>query len=227
VTPPPIGAVVFDLGGVLIDWNPRYLYRGLFGGDDEAMERFLGEVVTPEWNLQQDAGRPWSEAVESLAREHPDQRDRIAAYHERWPETLGGAIEESVRVLAELRDRPVRLFALTNWSAETFPTALERFDFLAWFEGIVVSGEVGLVKPDPLIFRHLVERHGLDPASTVFVDDGPANVEAARALGLVGVLFRSPSDLRRELQGLGVLASGGGASSRRGLPEPRSDRADR
>jgi 2-haloacid dehalogenase len=227
VTRPTIEAVVFDLGGVVIDWNPRYLYRRLFRGDDAAMERFLAEVVTPEWNLQQDAGRPWAEAIELLAREHPDQQKLIRAYHERWPETLGGSIDESVAVLAELRDRPVRLFALTNWSAETFPTALERYEFLAWFEAIVVSGEVGLVKPDPGIFRHLIERNRLEPGSTVFVDDSPANVEAARAQGLVGLLFESPIQLRRDLVALGVLPSGAGASSRPGSREPRSGRADR
>lgn len=205
MTTPTIDAVVFDLGGVLIDWNPRYLYRQLFRGDDAAMERFLVEVVTPEWNLQQDAGRPWADAIELLAREHPDQRDLIVAYHERWPETLGGAIEESVGVLADLHDRPVRLFALTNWSAETFPTALERYDFLAWFEAIVVSGAVGLVKPDPGIFRHLIDRNRLSPASTVFVDDSPANVDAARRMGLVGLLFENPSQLRGDLVALGVL----------------------
>ncbi len=226
MTRQPIGAVVFDLGGVLIDWDPRYLYRSLFPDDEAAMDRFLSEVVTPEWNLRQDAGRPWSEAVEALAAEFPDQREQIAAYRERWPETLGGPIEGTVEILDELRGQGVRLFALTNWSAETFPVALERFEFLGWFDGIVVSGEVGLVKPDARIFRHLAERHRLEPASTVFIDDSPTNVEAARSLGFMGVVFHDAPGLRRDLEALGVLPTGG-ASSRTGSRGRRSGRAGR
>ena len=222
----PIDAVVFDLGGVLIDWDPRYLYRSLFPDDEAGMERFLSEVVTPEWNLRQDAGRPWSEAVEALSTEFPDQHELIAAYRDRWSETLGGAIEGTVEVLDELRGQGVRLFALTNWSAETFPVALERFEFLGWFEAVVVSGEIGLVKPDPRIFRHLADLHRLEPASTVFIDDSPTNVESARSLGFAGLEFHDPPRLRQDLEALGVLPSGG-ASSRPGSRVQRSGRAGR
>lgn len=202
--PPRPAAVVFDLGGVLIDWNPRYLYRKLFD-DEAAMEAFLAEVVTQEWNAQQDAGRPWDEAIEALARDHPAQRDLISAYWHRWEETLGEAIAPTVAVLDELRATDVRLLALTNWSADTFQIARPRFPFLEGFEGIVVSGEVRLAKPDPRLFRHLLDLHGLDPASTVFIDDSETNVRAAADLGMIGIRFVDPATLRRELVELRLL----------------------
>jgi 2-haloacid dehalogenase len=199
-----VTAVVFDLGGVLIDWDPRYLYRTLF--DDEAeMESFLATVTTPEWNLAQDAGRSWAEAVEELAARHPEHRERIEAYWHRWPETLGEAIEPTVAVLAELRERAVRLLALSNWSAETFPLARPRYPFLEWFDGIVISGQERLVKPDPRLFGVLVERHGIEPSTTVFVDDQPRNVEAAAALGFRALRFVDAASLREDLQRLGLL----------------------
>jgi 2-haloacid dehalogenase len=196
---------VFDLGGVLIDWNPRYLYRKLFDGDEAAMERFLAEVTTPEWNGQQDAGRPWADGIASLTRVHPEQAELIAAYAERWPETLGAAIQPTVDVLDDLRRADVRLFALSNWSAETFPIARPRYPFLEWFEGIVISGEVRIAKPDARVYRHLFERYSLDPATTVFIDDNEANVDAARELGMVAIRFDGADSLRRSLANLGLL----------------------
>jgi 2-haloacid dehalogenase len=197
-------AVVFDLGGVLIDWNPRYLYRQLF--DDEAeMESFLADVVSPAWNGQQDAGRTWAEAVAVLSREHPEHRELIAAYWHRWHETLGDAIHETVDVLAELRETGVRLLALSNWSAETFPVARPRYPFLEWFEGILISGEVEVAKPDPRIFHHLLDRFRLDAATTVFIDDSAANVDAAARLGIVALRFTGATALRADLVGLGLL----------------------
>jgi 2-haloacid dehalogenase len=198
-----VQAAVFDLGGVLIDWNPRYLYRKLLA-DDAAVETFLTEICSQEWNGEQDLGRPWSEAVETLARDHPDQLALIAAYRERWDEMLGGPIDESVALLAELRAGGLPLFALSNWSAETFPIALSRYSFLNWFTGIVISGEVRLAKPDPRVFRHLLDRFRLDPASTVFVDDSRRNVEAAAELGMIAIEFRDASQVRVELSALGV-----------------------
>jgi 2-haloacid dehalogenase len=202
----PIRAVVFDLGAVLIDWDPRHLYRRLFAGDDVAMERFLAEVCTPQWNARQDAGRSWHEAVETLAAQHPAQRDLVLAYDECWPEMLGGAIEGTVDILRELRGRDVGLAVLSNWSAEKFPVAFERYSFLAWFETIVISGEVGVSKPDPRIFRHLLERTGFDPGTTLFIDDMPANVAVAEAHGLRTHLFRDPPTLRADLEAIGLLA---------------------
>lgn len=201
-------AVVFDLGGVLIDWNPRYLYRKLFD-DEAAMETFLTDVVSPEWNGRQDSGRTWAEAVEVLTREHPDKRDLIAAYWHRWQETLGDAIAPTVAILEELRDAGVRLYALSNWSAETFPVARPRYPFLDWFDGIVISGVEKIAKPDPAIFRHLLDRYRLDPATTVFIDDSEANVRAAAAEGMIALRFEDAATLRRELIRFGLLAGKG------------------
>jgi 2-haloacid dehalogenase len=196
--------VVFDLGGVLIDWDPRYLYRQLFDDPDE-MESFLAEVTTAEWNAHQDAGRPWAEAIELLVAEHPERRELIEAFHGRWPEMLAGEIPGTVHVLAELRAAGVRLVALSNWSAEMFPIARERFDFLAWFEGIVISGDVGVNKPDRRIFELLMDRFGIEPAAALFIDDSSANVDAATALGFHAIQFTDPKALRVELVRLGLL----------------------
>jgi 2-haloacid dehalogenase len=203
-TAPPT-AVVFDLGGVLIDWDPRYLYRKLFD-DEAAMEKFLADVVSPDWNGQQDSGRTWAEAVEVLSREHPEQRDLIAAYWHRWQETLGDAIAPTVAILEELRDAGIRLYALSNWSAETFPVARPRYPFLDWFDGIVISGEEKVAKPDPEIFRHLLGRYALDPATTVFIDDSEANVRAAAVEGITALRFVDAATLRNDLRRLGLLA---------------------
>ncbi len=213
-----IDTVVFDLGGVLIDWDPRHLYRKLFEGDEAAMERFLREVCSPEWNRRQDAGRSWAEAVRTLTRAHPDLADMIAAYDLRWPEMLGGSIDESVRILDDLRATGVRLLAMTNWSTEKWPFALARFGFLGWFEAIVVSGEIGAAKPDAAIFRHLLDRFGLVPAATLFIDDTAANCRAAADLGMVVVHFVGAPQLRRSLESLGLL---GQAPVPRGLEATR------
>ena len=197
-------AVVFDLGGVLIDWDPRRLYRKLLA-DEAAVEEFLATITTPEWNAEQDRGRPFAEAVAELVERHPAHAASIAAYHERWTEMLGGEIPGTVAVLAELRDAGVPLYALSNWSAETFRLTRGRFPFLAWFDGLVVSGEEGVTKPDRRIFELLLERFGLVPAGTVFVDDSPANVAAARAVGMDAVRFHHADGLRRALAARGLL----------------------
>ncbi|HEY9412890.1 MAG TPA: HAD family phosphatase [Jiangellaceae bacterium] len=198
----PAKTVVFDLGGVLVDWDPRYLYRTLMPSEAE-VERFLTEVATPEWNAAQDVGRTWAEAVETLSGQFPEHADLIAAYDERWLETIRGDIPGTVEILGQLRAAGTPLYALTNWSAEKFPLARERFGWLAWFEGIVVSGEEQVVKPDPRIYRILLDRHGLDPAATVFIDDSRPNVDAAAAVGITALHFTSPEGLRDDLDGLG------------------------
>jgi 2-haloacid dehalogenase len=197
-------AVVFDLGGVLVDWNPRHLYRRLFA-DETEMERFLAEVTTPAWNLEQDRGRPFADGIASLIRDHPDQAELIEVYWRRWPEMLGDPHQATVDVLAELRGTGVRLVALTNWSAETFPFAAPRYPFLGWFEAVIVSGDVKLVKPDPAIFQLLVDRHGLEPSRTVLIDDTIANVRAAEALGFRAISFTGAPALRRDLVAMGLL----------------------
>jgi 2-haloacid dehalogenase len=197
--------VLFDLGGVLIDWNPRYLYRPLFGDDEAAMEDFLARICPPEWNHQLDEGKPFAQAVAERQRLFPEHAPLIALWHHGWPQMLRDEIGETVAILRELRERGRRLFALTNWSAETFPIARARFPFLGWFEDIVVSGEVGLAKPDPRIFELTIRRTGLDPAATLFTDDSPRNIEAARASGLHAELFRDPAGLRATLRAVGLL----------------------
>jgi 2-haloacid dehalogenase len=196
--------VVFDLGGVLIDWDPRYLYRKLLA-DEAAVEEFLATVCTPEWNAEQDRGRPFAEGVAELVERHPAHAAAITAYRERWTEMLGGEVPGTVSVLAELRAAGVPLYALSNWSAETFRLTRGRFPFLEWFDGLVVSGEEGVTKPDRRIFELLIERFGLVPAATVFVDDSPANVSAARDLGMDAVRFRDAGALRRDLAARGLL----------------------
>jgi 2-haloacid dehalogenase len=207
VTKEPVAAdaVLFDLGAVLIDWNPRYLYRGLFEGDEDAMERFLRDVVPPEWNREIDAGKSFTDAVAERVLLHPDQADLIAQWKDGWPQMLQESIAGTVGILTELRDKGYRLYALTNWSAETFPLARKRFGFLEWFEDIVVSGEVLLAKPDPRIFKLTIERCRLQPARTVFIDDSLQNVEAAREAGLHALHFRNPEELRHDLVKLGLL----------------------
>jgi 2-haloacid dehalogenase len=202
---PHRSVAVFDLGGVLIDWNPRYLYRKLFNGDDVAMEHFLATVCTSSWNAQQDAGRPFAEACASLKLEHPAHSDLIDAWIQRQPEMVTGPIHGTVNILAELRARKVPMYALSNWSAETFPLSLNRFDFLHWFQGILLSGEVRLLKPDPRIFQLFFETHSIDPADTVYIDDLKPNVEAAAAFGMHGIIFTDPPALRDELVKLGLL----------------------
>ena len=201
---PGIDTILFDLGAVLIDWDPRYLYRPLFK-DDAAMEHFLAEIVPPEWNRSIDAGKTFAEAVAERTQAHPAHADLISLWKDEWASMLQDAIPGTVAILAELRERGYRLFALTNWSAETFPIARERFAFLGWFEDIVVSGEVKLAKPDPRIFKLAIERCRLDPARTVFIDDSVHNVEAGRNAGLHALHFRDPEMLRQDLARLGLL----------------------
>jgi len=196
---------VFDLGGVLLDWNPRYLYRKLFNGDEAAMEHFLATVCTTEWNECQDAGRTFAEGTHALLPQHADKIELIEAFGKRFDELIAGPIEGAVEVLAEVKQRGIPLYAITNWSAETFPPQRERFPFLAWFDGIVVSGVEGVIKPDPRIFRILCERYRVAPESAVFIDDVAANAAAASALGIHGIHFRSADQLRRELVAVGLL----------------------
>jgi 2-haloacid dehalogenase len=196
--------VVFDLGGVLIDWNPRHLYRKLFA-DEAAMEAFLATVCTQEWNERQDAGRSFSEAAALLCEQHPQHAELIEAFGARFDEMMRGPIEGTVTILETLHERGVPLYALSNWSAETYPLAAKRFEFLNLFRGMVISGEVGVIKPDPRIFRILLERHRIEPGKAVYIDDNPRNAEAARAFGIHGIHFTDPAKLRRELEDLRLL----------------------
>lgn len=193
---------VFDVGNVLIEWDPRHLYRRIFP-DPARMEWFLAEVCTNDWNVEQDRGRTFADAVAHLTAKHPDLADEIRAYDERWPEMVPGAIADSVALLERLRAGGTRTFAITNFSAEKFPLARRRFSFLNGFEGVIVSGEERLLKPEPAIYRTLLDRHGLAAADCLFIDDSPKNVEGARAVGMHAHHFTDPASLAAELKRTG------------------------
>lgn len=203
---PPPQTIVFDLGEVLIRWDPRRIYRDHFGADTAAMEHFLAEICAPEWNRAIDAGKSFDAAVAERQALFPEQAALIALWRDEWSKSLNGAVEGSVAILSELRAQGRPLYALTNWSAETFPIARERFAFLDWFRDIVVSGEVGLAKPDPAIFALFLARTGVTAKDAVFIDDSPANVSAAAEAGFHAVRFTTPRALRTDLAALGVLS---------------------
>jgi len=196
-------AIMFDLGGVLIDWNPRHLYRKVYG--EAETEFFLANVCTSSWNLALDGGRSYKEAIAEKQASWPEYREAIAWWETRWAEMLGGPIAATVALLKDLHEREHPLFALTNWSAETFPEARRRYDFLAWFQDIIVSGEEGLVKPDPALYHLAARRSGLAPADLVFIDDSRPNVEAAKSLGFDAIQFTNATALKQGLVKRGFL----------------------
>lgn len=200
---PQVSAVVFDIGGVLLDWDPRYLYRQLF--DDPAeMTDFLDRICTRDWHHAHDLGADITESCRRLAREHPDRAQLIMAWAERGEEMIAGQIDGTVEVLAELKAAGIPCFALSNMESATFPLRRARFPFLTWFDGCVISGIEGVAKPDPAIFEILLGRHELDPPRTVFIDDQQRNIDAAAALGIAGIQFLGPGELRRDLRALGL-----------------------
>jgi len=199
-----IKTIVFDLGGVLIDWNPRYVYRTIFE-EEEKVEWFLTKVCSMDWNEAQDGGRSITEANEILIAKFPEYKKEILAYYERWEEMLAGANEDVVDILKKIRDNPkYRIYALTNWSAETFPVALERFGFLKWFEGILVSGKENLKKPDPAIYDLLIKRYQITAANAIFIDDNQRNVDSSNKYGLPAIRFETSEKLSKDLIDLGV-----------------------
>jgi 2-haloacid dehalogenase len=199
ITNPLMQTIIFDLGGVLLDWNPHRLYAPYFNSSAE-IDRFLHEINFAEWNMHQDAGRPFAEGVTALSQEFPHHADLIRAYHERWEDSVPGAIDGTVDILKRLKYDGHPLYALTNFSAETFPLMRRRFDFLELFEYILVSGEVGLVKPDPAIYRLMLEKIGHPARECLFIDDSLKNIESARRLGFDVIHFQSPEQLETELQ---------------------------
>jgi 2-haloacid dehalogenase len=200
-----IETIIFDLGGVLIDWNPRYLYRKILKDEDQ-VTWFLENICTSEWNDQQDAGRSFEEATRDLILKHPEWEEPIRAWYGRWQETITGSITGTVEILKQIKkSNGYRLYALTNWSAETFPWALDNFEFLHWFEGILVSGQEKTRKPFPEFYQLLFDRYAIDPSRALFIDDNMKNIEGARAIGLPSVHFQSPEQLKSALTQLGVL----------------------
>jgi len=200
-----IDTVIFDLGAVLIDWSPRYLYRKIFKTEDE-ITWFLENVCTSDWNEEQDAGRTFADARAELLIKHPDLEVPIRAWHDRWPEMLSGPIQGTVDIFQQLKDsKKYRFYALTNWSAESFPWALERFNFLQWFDGIVVSGHEKIRKPYPEFYQILLNRYTVEPANALFIDDNSRNIEAAKKLGITSIHFQSPEQLKQDLERLKVF----------------------
>lgn len=195
--------VVFDVGNVLLRWDPFHLYRRLIP-DETRRDWFLRNVCTAAWNLEQDRGRPWPEAVATLVAQHPEWEREIRAFDERWHETVPESIAGSVAVLEELKDRGEAVYAITNFSREKWAECLIRFPFLQRFDGAVVSAHEALLKPDPAIYRTLLDRYGLEADGCIFVDDSARNVEAARSVGMQAVHFVEPIDLRSALKALGA-----------------------
>jgi 2-haloacid dehalogenase len=197
--------VVFDIGNVLIHWDPRALYAKIFDSAEE-VDWFLTHVCTPDWNLEQDRGRSFEAAIAEAAARHPDYAEAIAAYNHRWHETILGPVEGTVAILEELKARGTPLYAITNFNQHKFRETLERFPFLGpSFRDIVVSGDEGVVKPDPAIYRLLLDRNGLEASSCLFIDDSPKNVAGAEAVGMKAHHFTSPDRLRTYLAGAGIL----------------------
>ncbi|RRQ45346.1 HAD family hydrolase [Chryseobacterium sp. SC28] len=195
--------IIFDFGGVLMDWDPRYFFKNYFH-DDEKMEWFLKNIATDEWNAEQDLGRSLREGTEILIKQHPDWEKEIRAYYDNWPIMLRSDIPKNVEILRRLKGK-FQLFGLTNWSEETFPIALENYDFFELFEGkIVVSGKEKLIKPDKAIFEVLIHRYDLKPEESLFIDDNIKNVETAKSLGFQVVHIQPETDLEDELRKLNL-----------------------
>ncbi|MCD4672636.1 MAG: HAD family phosphatase [Anaerolineaceae bacterium] len=199
--------IIFDLGGVLIDWQRENLYEKMFANDDAGMRYFLDEVCSLEWNAQMDKGYPFAKAIDERAAQFPDYEEYIRAYWTRWEEMITGEINGTVDILASLREQGYPLAVLSNWSSETHARVYKQFDFLHWFDTVVISGREKMIKPDPAIFNLLLERLQRQAGECIFIDDTIANVQAAQAHGLQAIQFTSPEQLRAELaeQGVSVL----------------------
>ncbi len=190
--------IVFDFGGVLLDWNPRYFYRSFFWDENE-MEHFLTNVCNDEWNAEQDKGRSFAEGVKLLQWQHPEYREAIALFASNWEDMLRGELTETVSLLRKLKNEGYGIYGLTNWSAETIQIVYRKYDFFKLFDGIVVSGEEKLIKPDKQIYNTLLERYHLKAEESVFIDDNPANIESAWELGFNVILFNKIMHVEEEL----------------------------
>ena len=200
-----INTIIFDLGAVLIDWNPHYMYRTIFD-DEEEMKDFLATVCTSDWNEEQDAGRTLQEGTDILVKQFPEHEANIRAFYSRWEEMLGEPLWDTVELLKQLKQSgKYKIYALTNWSAETFSVALQRYDFLNWFDGIVVSGEEKMRKPTPEFYQILLNRHYVKPEGALFIDDNYRNILAAEQMGIKSIHFKSAEDLKAELEKLKLL----------------------
>jgi|SRR5215208_1387282 len=200
-----IQAIIFDFGNVLLEWNPRYVYRRYFPNDQEAMERFLHEVNFMDWNAQQDKGRTFADGVAYLSKQFPQYSDLIRAYHENWKDSIGNPYEGTIQILKQLKNAGYPLYGLSNWSAETFPYAREKYDFFGLLDDIIISGEVGSIKPEPEIFEMMLNKIGKPASECLFIDDAPANIHQAQKMGFATVLFESAGQLEEQLKSLELL----------------------
>jgi 2-haloacid dehalogenase len=197
--------IIFDLGGVLVDWNPSYVFDKLIE-DEEKRNHFFQNICTPEWNEEQDAGRTIKEATDMLVDQHPEWQEYIEAYYGRWEEMLGGPIQGTVEIFRKLKESGrYKFYALTNWSAELFPVALQKYDFLHWFDGRLVSGEEKMRKPFPEFYQLLLDRFNIRKEDAIFIDDNLRNAEAAGKFGLETIRFTTPEDLEQALKEKGIL----------------------
>ncbi|WP_298533984.1 HAD family phosphatase [uncultured Algibacter sp.] len=200
-----IDTIIFDLGGVLIDWNPEYVFLDVFDGDRKKMQWFFDNICTHDWNENQDAGYPMAKATEERVALFPEYKKEIEMFYGRWVEMLGEAIDGTVDILKAFVDSEnYKVVALTNWSAETFPIALDKFDFLHWFEGIIVSGEEKTRKPFDEIYNLTLKRFNIKAENAIFIDDNLRNIEAANNLGIHGIQFKSPKDLQEQLKNYNI-----------------------
>src|SRR5688572_16454760 len=201
-----IKTIIFDLGGVLIDWNPQYVFHDNYFDSEEKRNYFFENICTSHWNEEQDAGRSIVEGTQALVQQYPEWESAIRDYYGRWTDMLRAAIPETVEILKALKEsRKYKLYALTNWNAGLFDIALVRYDFLFWFDGLVISGEEKTRKPFPEFYRRLLDRYHVDPAKALFIDDSLRNVKAAEEMGIKGIWFQSPSLLKQNLGDLHVL----------------------
>ena len=200
-----IQTLIFDLGGVLIDWNPLYVYRNYFDSE-EKLHYFFEHICTHDWNEEQDAGRTISEGTQLLVQQYPEWEQPIRDYYGRWTEMLGGPIPETVDLLQQLKaSGKYKLYALTNWNQHLFEIALVRYQFLHWFDGRVVSGEEKTRKPFPEIYERLLQRYRVPAAEALFIDDNERNVLAARNVGITSIHFRNAAQLKAELLQMGIV----------------------
>ncbi len=204
-------ALIFDFGGVLVDWDSHSLYRKLFDGDDAAIDRFLAEINFTAWNLHQDQGRSFAEGVAALSAQFPQYADLIRAYDERWPESLSGPIAGTVEILRTLKAAQYPLYGLSNWALEKFELVrhLPQYEFFSWFDDILISSTVKLIKPDPNIFTLFLDRIGWAAPDCVYIDDSAPNILTAHQLGFATIHFQSSEQLAQELQQLGLLRQNG------------------
>jgi 2-haloacid dehalogenase len=202
----PSRAVIFDIGGVLLNWNPHHVYLKRFGGDAQAVDAFLNEIGFYEWNTAMDQNLTFAEGVAELSARFPQYSELIRAWDDHWEEAISGQIQASVDILYALKQAGVPVYALSNWSEEKYKLTRPRFPFFNWFDGLVISGQIGILKPDPRIYAYLIEKIQLPAKNCVFIDDTAVNVEGARQAGLDAIHFQSPGQLKKDLLQRGLLS---------------------